>query len=70
MATTYKTTQGDTWDIIAKNAYGNELLMNVLIAANIEHRKTVIFPAGIELTIPDVSDAEVEASNLPIWKRS
>lgn len=68
MATTYKTTQGDTWDIIAKNVYGNELLFDVLIKANIEHRKTVIFPAGIVLSVPEVETAE-SAVNLPIWKR-
>lgn len=68
---TYTTTQGDTWDIIAKNKYGSEMFMDVLIKANISHRKTVIFPAGVVLEVPeiDTTSAEYEA-NLPVWKRT
>lgn len=68
MATTYTTTQGDTWDIIAKKVYGAELLLDVLIEANIKHRKTVIFSAGVKLDIPEIDTEETDL-NLPIWKR-
>ena len=37
---TYKTQQGDTWDLIALRVYGDEHFMDVLINANIEQRKT------------------------------
>ena len=43
---TYKTEQGDTWDLIALRVYDDEHFMDVLIKANIEHRKTVIFQSG------------------------
>lgn len=70
MATTIITKQGDTWDILSKNAYGNEKFMDTLIRANINHRKTVIFPAGVEIIIPDIDPATLEnETNLPPWKR-
>lgn len=68
--TTIKTISGDTWDIIAKRVYDNEMLMNVLINANIEHRKTVVFRAGVVLNVPEVDTTALENdSDLPIWKR-
>lgn len=69
--TTYTTKQGDTWDIISNNQYGDELFMDVLIKENIDHRKTVLFPAGVVLTIPDIDTSSVDyKANLPIWKRT
>ena len=68
---TYTTTQGDTWDIISKKIYGNELFMDVLIKANINQRKTVIFPYGVVLNVPDIDTASSEyEANLPVWKRT
>ena len=67
--TTITTVSGDTWDRLAKRAYGNERLMSVLIAANMEHRKTSIFRAGVVLTVPDVPKAAAEPENLPPWRR-
>ena len=69
---TVKTVQGDTWDILAKRLYGNEFFMDVLIQANIQYRKTVVFRAGVVLNVPEIDDtasAEFE-ENLPPWKRS
>ena len=40
----YQTIQGDTFDKIAKKIYDDEFLMDVLIKANPEHSRTVIFP--------------------------
>lgn len=68
---TYTTTQGDTWDIISKKVYDNELFMDVLIKANISHRKTVIFPYGVVLNVPDIDTTSNEyEANLPVWKRT
>lgn len=68
--TTYTTQQGDTWDIISKLVYGDEHYFDVLIKANINYRKVVIFPYGIELTIPEIDTASTEyEENLPPWKR-
>lgn len=67
MLDTYITISGDTWDIVAYKAYGNEMYMDMLIKANIEHKDTYIFPAGVELTLPEI-DLEVSES-LPPWKQ-
>lgn len=68
---TITTNQGDTWDMLAKRVYGNELLMDVLIKANFEHRDVVIFSYGTVLNVPeiDTTSSEFEA-NLPPWKQS
>lgn len=62
---------GDTWDLLAFRAYGNEKLMDVLIKANFEHRDVVIFSYGTVINVPeiDTTSSEFEA-NLPPWKRS
>ncbi|MBQ2616704.1 MAG: tail protein X [Synergistaceae bacterium] len=52
----YRTVSGDTWDLIAYKVYpkhGRERLMSALIGANPQHINTVIFPAGITLSIPE-----------------
>lgn len=67
---TTTTIQGDTWDIIAYRLYGNERLMHILINANIQHRKTVIFPAGVVLNVPEIDTTSAEyEKNLPPWKQ-
>ena len=67
---TYKTVQGDTWDLIALKMYpkiGAEKLMDILLEYNLEHIHTVIFSANVMLNIPEVSVPVI--SNLPAWKR-
>ena len=69
MSRTYRTTQGDTWDLIAFRMYpniGGEKLMDVLLTANTDYRDIAIFPANVPLSIPDVSVPVV--SSLPPWK--
>jgi len=63
----YTTTQGDMWDSIAYNQMGNEKYMHLIIEANSRYNQTVIFPANIVLTIPDVP--VLVSTNLPPWKR-
>lgn len=62
----YITNQGDTWDKIAYNVYGNELYADKLILANIKYVGFFIFPEGIVLSVPEVED-EVE-ENVPEWR--
>ena len=64
---TYRTVQGDTWDIIAYKMYGNELQMSLLIEANPQHREIVIFPANVIMNVPDVTAAVTTV--LPPWRR-
>lgn len=54
------------WDAIALARMGSEMHMARLIAANSEHRETVIFSAGVELVIPDAEKRTETA--LPPWK--
>lgn len=67
---TITTIQGDTWDILSKRQYGDENFIDVLIKANIKHRKTVIFPSGVTLNAPEISTEEIEENGLPPWKRT
>ncbi|QQE75724.1 tail protein X [Brevibacillus composti] len=65
---TYVTVQGDMWDGIAKKTLGSEYYMTALIDANPRYREIVIFPANLQLNIPDAPAATVP-SDLPPWKR-
>ena len=64
---TNTTVSGDTWDIVAYKAYGNEMYMDTLIKANIEYKDTYIFPAGVVLTLPEIELTVSES--LPPWKQ-
>lgn len=63
----YTTKRGDMWDAIAYTQMGDVKYTDALIDANIELCSIYIFPAGIELTIPDV--VEATSSDLPPWRR-
>ena len=65
--TIYKTVSSDMWDMIAKKEMGSESYTSMLMEANTDYLDTVIFPAGIKLTIPDVEMRR--PSILPPWKR-
>jgi phage tail protein X len=57
MAKTYMTVSGDTWDSIAYAQMGSEYYCGELMDANLRHLDYMIFPAGIELTIPEIADS-------------
>ena len=62
----YVTRSGDTWDIIAKEVYGDELRADVLMKANRKHIATFFFESGLELATPDL--LEERDGSLPPWK--
>ena len=62
----YTTAMGDTWDSIAYKVYGNEYLIDELMAANPGCRGTLRFGAGVEIICPDITIAV--SSSLPPWK--
>lgn len=66
MAGTYKTIQGDTWDLIAYKLFGSEKYMKNLIEANWPLLDVLIFSSGIELTVPDIP--EEQDDDLPFWR--
>jgi phage tail protein X len=67
---TYTTKQGDTWDGIAKSLYGDEKYTKQLMRANgLAYLSTVVFAAGVVLTVPDVDTVNIIfASALPPWR--
>ena len=67
MATEYITQQGDCWDAIALRLWGDEHLMDRLIAANIEHMDMLEFPAGVRLNVPDGVKKPEITMELPPW---
>ena len=65
MAATYITKQGQTWDQIALEVYGNEIHADYLMQNNFDLLDTLIFSAGTALNVPDlIADVEGDA---PPW---
>lgn len=67
MSKTYTTVQGDKWDSIAYSQLGGTAHTDKLINMNQQYIDYYIFPAGITLTLPEIT-VEV-ADTLPPWKR-
>lgn len=67
MSKTYSTTQGDMWDSIAHSQLGDVAYTDKLMTLNPAYVGYYVFPAGIVLTLPDVSAEPV--SSLPPWKQ-
>lgn len=63
---TYRTTQGDMWDVIALRLYGTETLMYLLLEANYQYRDVTVFPANCELVVPPMPKAA--ATSLLPWR--
>lgn len=68
MEWTYTTKQDDTWDVLALDIYGTEMLAGHLQAANPEYLHLLFFPAGIELVVPDTPKQATAVPGAP-WKR-
>lgn len=62
------TIEGDTFDGLALQYYDDEKLASAIIQANLDHCSTLIFNAGVSLTIPDVSVVTLPET-LPPWRR-
>ena len=63
----YETQLGDTWDVIAKNIYGDEKYADYVMENNPTLIATTIFSAGTLVWIPDLPSDEVE--ELPEWRK-
>ncbi len=66
---TYITVAGDTFDTIAYKQYGDDHMCDRLMEANRSLIDYLIFPAGIEVTIPprETKSQEVD-SDFPDWR--
>ncbi|NRT90091.1 tail protein X [Clostridium beijerinckii] len=63
----YLTQQGDTFDSIALEFYGEEKYSIFIIQLNPKYIDTIIFDYGVSLIIPDINIKNT--STLPPWKK-
>ncbi len=64
------TVEGDRWDNLAWQYYGDANAYEQIIAANPEVEIIPILPGGIKLLIPVIEDDETESTTeLPPWKQ-
>ncbi|MGL5435992.1 MAG: tail protein X [Lachnospiraceae bacterium] len=70
MVDIYTTIQGQTWDQIAYEIYGNEYLCDKLMDANRDKLDYFVFPSGIALNIPgkDLATINSVSSDFPAWR--
>lgn len=62
------TSEGETFDSLALQYYGEERLASTIIQANPDYCDTLIFEAGVLLYIPSASTVEMP-NTLPPWRR-
>ncbi|MDL2274332.1 tail protein X [Oscillospiraceae bacterium OttesenSCG-928-G22] len=67
MAQTYTTKQGDAWDAIAFQIYGDEKYTGYLMRNNFPMLDTFVFPAGVVLQTPDLP-TDRTTTDMPIWR--
>lgn len=67
----YVTNQGDAWDLIAYKQLGSEIFTTDLISLNPTYKDIVLFPAGITLELPIVTDEDLNnaQADLSPWRR-
>lgn len=68
---TYTTISGDTWDKIARAVFSDELKADQLMKdpANITLLDYQVFPSGVTVHIPSISEADQYESDLPDWRK-
>ena len=64
----YITREGDTFDALALEMYGEETLAHYIIEFNPDHADVLIFDANVALRLPIVEDVELP-DTLPPWRR-
>jgi len=64
---TYTTVQGDMWDSIAYQQLGSCQHAGALMLSNQDYLNYFMFPAGIALTLPEITDTA--PGTAPPWKQ-
>lgn len=64
----YTAKGGDTWDRIAMKAWQDEGMMHLLIQANPELSRIVVFEGGEKVRIPVIEEPK-NKSSLPPWRQ-
>lgn len=69
--TNYTTRQGQRWDTIANEVYGDPYDYGVIIEANPNYLNTLILPSAVLLRIPvkQATTTAIAPNLLPPWKR-
>ena len=65
----YTTREGDTFDALALEMYGEERLAHYIIEFNPDHADVLIFDANVALRLPIVENTETPET-LPPWRRN
>lgn len=65
---TYTTKQGDMWDYIAWQIYGDESYVSVLYRANPQYLDTYLFGDGCEIYCPKLDMEGDEDGSIPEWR--
>lgn len=65
----YSTCEGDTFDALALEMYGEERLAHYIIGFNPDYADVLIFEANIPLRLPIVEESETP-DTLPPWRKS
>lgn len=65
----YTTREGDTFDALALEMYGEETLAHYIIEFNPDYADVLIFDANVALRLPIVEDVEMP-DTLPPWRRN
>ena len=63
----YTTRDGDTFDALALEMYGEETLAHYIIEFNPDYADVLIFDANVALRLPIVEDVETP-DTLPPWR--
>lgn len=64
----YTTREGDTFDALALEMYGEETLAHYIIEFNPDYADVLIFEANVALRLPIVENVETP-DTLPPWRR-
>lgn len=64
----YRTKSGDTWDMIAKEVYGDEIHLSFLMKNNDQLLDYFVFSSGIVLDIEDLPEDTSEDDDFPDWR--
>lgn len=65
----YTTCEGDTFDALALEMYGDENLSHYIIEFNPDYADVLIFDANCSLLLPVIENIEL-ANSLPPWRQS
>ena len=65
----YTTREGDTFDALALEMYGEETLAHYIIDFNPDYADVLIFDANVPLRLPIVEEVETP-DTLPPWRQA